>query len=164
LIQKSTGAGNPTFNAFNGNLVKPQFAINDSISLEPSEFIHEWKEGSQASIHLHWTSMTNVNAIRYVKWEVEYSYVLETGGTHQWIAPVTVSAETQIPANTPALTEFLTTISAFTPTNGKIGGQMQMRLKRIAASSTAPATDPYATQLGVHIICDTVGSRQIATK
>lgn len=164
LIQKTTGPGNPNFTAFNGNLVKPQFAVNDALSLEPSEFFHAWREGSTADIHLHFTSMTNVSAARYVKFEIEYSYVERVDGTAQWVVPVVATAEHTIPANTPALTEFVLPITTFTPAGGIVGGQICLRLKRLAASGTAPATDPFVTQVGVHIECDTDGSRERFTK
>lgn len=164
LIQKNTGPGNPSFTTFNGNLVKPQFAVNDAIALECSEFVHQWREGSTCDIHVHVTSMTNVAAARGVKFEVEYSYVANSDGTAQWIAPVTVAAELTIPANTPALTEFVLPMTMFTPTGGLIGAQLCMRLKRVAAAGTAPAADPFVTQVGVHIECDTDGSRDRFTK
>lgn len=165
LIQKNTGPGNPSFTAFNGNLVKPQFAVNDALSLESSEAFHEWQEGSAGDIHIHFTSMTNVNAARYVKFEIEESHVLKADGTAQWSTPVTYTAEQIIPANTPALTEFTLAVTTALPlTGGAIGAQVCMRLKRVAASSTAPATDPFVTQVGIHLECNTPGSRDRFTK
>jgi hypothetical protein len=158
LVQKTTGPGNPNFTTFVGNLVKPQFAINDALQLECSEVFHEWLEGSSGDIHIHITSMTNVNAVRHIKLEVEYSYVPRVDGTRQWIDPVTVSAELAVPANTPSLTEFVLPITTLTITDGMVGGQMCMRVKRIAASGTAPATSPFLTQVGVHLECDSLGS------
>ncbi len=164
LVQKNTGVGNPNFNTFIGNLVKPQFAVNDAIQLEASEFIHEWLEASTIEIHLHWTNMSNVNTDRYAKWEIEISYVTKSDGTAQWINPIVASIETKIPANTPALTEFYSSVTTIVPTGGKIGGQILMRLKRIASTGTAPETNPFATQVGAHIKCDMLGSRTTAGK
>jgi hypothetical protein len=164
LVQKTTGPGNPNFTEFNGNLVKPQFAVNDALQLESSEVFHEWMEGSTGDIHAHITSMTNVNAARGIKLEVEYSYVARVDGTKQWIAPVTVSAELTVPANTPALTEFVLPIANLTVEDGMVGGQICMRVKRIASVGTAPATDPFLTQVGVHLECNTGGSDARFTK
>ena len=164
LIQKTTGPGNPNFTTFVGNLTKPQFAVNDALQLECSEVFHEWMEGSTGDVHVHITSMTNVNAARGIKLEVEYSYVPKVDGTAQWINPVIVSAELTVPPNTPALTEFVLPISDLIITDAMIGAQMCMRVKRVAASGTAPATSPFLTQVGVHLECNTGGSDARFTK
>jgi len=164
IIPKFTGVGNPSFNAFKGGITAPQFLVNDSVQLDASEFIHEWEEGTEAQIHVHFTSMTNVAATRGIKWEVGYTYVNTANGTSQWIDEVVLQVEQTIPANTPAYTEFTLEMGRFTPASGKIGGQIRMRLKRILAAGTAPATNPFVSQVGVHLKCNTAGSRSIATK
>lgn len=164
IIPKFIGPGNPAYNTFVGGVTAPQFLVNDGVQLDASEFVHEWKEGSLCDVHLHWTSMDNVAAARAVKWEVGYTFVNKSDGTSQWGAEVVLQVEATIPANTPALTEFRTLMGTFTPASAKIGGQIRLRLKRIAAAGTAPAVDPFATQLGIHIECDTLGSRTISAK
>ena len=163
IIAKFTGAGNPTYATFKGNIKAPQFAVNDTVDLDASEFIHEWLEATDAHIHLHWTSMTNVGAARAVKWQVEETHVPYTEGG-VWTDAQTFSVEVTIPANTPAFTEFITPIATVPIPGGKIGGQIRMKLTRIAASGTAPATAPFATQLGIHLECNSMGSREIASK
>ena len=164
IIPKFTGAGNPAFARFTGGITAPKFLVNDAVQLDANEFIHEWKEGSLCDIHLHYTSMENVAAARYVKWEVGCTFVNSSAGTSQWSTEVVYQVEHTIPANTPALTEFKVTMGTFTPASGKIGGQIRLRLKRITAAGTAPSVDPFATQLGVHVECDTLGSRTISSK
>lgn len=164
IIPKFTGAGNPTFKTFVGGITAPQFAVNDAVQLDASEFAHEWKEGSLCDLHLHYTSMENVAAARYVKWEIGYTYVDSSEGTSQWSAETVLRVEHTIPANTPARTEFLVPMGSFTPASGKIGGQIRMRLKRITAAGTAPSINPFATQVGAHIECDTLGSRTTSSK
>lgn len=164
IIPKFTGAGNPNYVAFIGGVIKaPRFAVGDGVDLDASEFIHDWQEGTDLHIHLHWTSMTNVAATRGVKWQVALTYVNDSNGG-VWTPEQTFSVDVTVPANTPANTEFITPIATVPVPSGKIGGQMRMRLDRVASALTAPATSPFATQLGVHLLCDTDGSRSIATK
>jgi len=165
IIPKFTGAGNPSFTTFTGGITAPQFAVNDSVQLDASEFAHEWLQGSQCDIHLHFTTASNDGTARYVKWEVGYTYTADTNGTTQWTAETVLQVEIIIPANTPALTEWILPMGNFTPTNGKIGGQVRMRLKRITASGgSAPSLNVFVTQVGIHIQCDTDGSRQVYIK
>lgn len=163
IVAKFTGVGNPTYATFKGNIKAPQFSVNDTVDLDASEFIHEWVEATDAHIHLHWTSMTNVAATRAVKWRVEETHV-PTTNLGVWTDAQTFEVEVTIPANTPAFTEFITPIATIPIPGGEIGGQIRMKLTRIAASGTAPATSPYATQLGIHLECNTMGSREIANK
>lgn len=163
IIAKFTGAGNPNYNTFMGNIKAPQFAVNDAVDLDASEFIHEWLEATDAHIHIHWTSMTNVAAARAVKWRIEETHVPFTENG-VWTAVQTYDVEVTIPANTPAYTEFITPVATVPIPGGKIGGQIRMKLTRIAAAGTAPATNPFGTQVGIHLECNSMGSREIASK
>jgi hypothetical protein len=47
----------------------------------------------------------------------------------------------------------------------KVGGQIEARVKRIAATGgTEYADDVYITQVGIHLENDTLGSRQETVK
>ncbi len=75
-----------------------------------------------------------------------------------------VSAEITIPANTPTKTHLIANIATITPTGLAIGSQLVARLRRIASTGTAPAANPWVLACQLHIECDTLGSRAIATK
>lgn len=55
-------------------------------------------------------------------------------------------------------------VATITPTGLAIGSQLVARLRRIASTGTAPAANPWVLACQLHIECDTLGSRAIATK
>jgi hypothetical protein len=162
IIAKTTGAGLPNYATLQGNLTMLQWAVNDAEQAWAQEMVHQWKEGSQVTWHLHIiTGGTNVDD-RYTQWSVEYTWA-NYGGTLP--ANVTVnSGDLLIPAGTPALTHLIYTISTWTPTGGQIAAHVKARLKRIASAGTAPTANPFCEMLQLHIEQDTIGSRQITTK
>lgn len=159
-------ANAPTWSTFNTNFGAYTFAVNDYVDMGSQELIHTWKEDSQIEFHIHWaTNGTDVDA-RYVKWQIEYCYAIGSSSAPftAFSATTTISAETTIPAATTANSHIYTSIGTFTPSGGKIGMQLKIRLKRIAASGTAPSNNPFALQVGIHIEQDTLGSRTTSTK
>jgi hypothetical protein len=156
---KATGAGNPTLVTWNGNLRGYAFAVTDVHDFDPQEYPHDGKQGSTATWHIHWISRTNVAAVRTVKWQLEFSQA-NYGGVFP--GATTASIELAIPADTPALTHFITDLTSFTTMN--IASQMYTRLSRIAASGTSPADDPIVIGVHYHYELDSPGSRQILTK
>lgn len=162
IIIRTTGPNIPTLTTINGNLTLPEWAVNDYNMCESQEFIHPWKEGSTVYWHIHLTTNgTNVDN-RYVRFEVEYGYVSPSG---VWTFPATLdSGDLLIPANTATKTMMIMSLGNFTPTGVEIGGHVVARLKRIAASGTAPTNNPWVPMLQLHIECDTVGSRTISDK
>ena len=156
---KTTGAGNPTLVAWNGNLRGYSFAVGDTHDFDPQEFAHDGKQGSTATFHIHFVSRTNVAADRAVKWQLEYSQANRNG---VFPAPTTISIEVTIPSGTTTLTHVAEDIASFT--TGDVAGQMFTKLTRIAATGTAPADDPIVIGVHYHYQLDTVGSRDIFTK
>lgn len=165
---KVPAANAPTWNAIVGNLNAYQFAVNDYLHLDAQEFLHNWKEGSDVQIHLHWvTGGLNDATVRGVTWEVEYSVCnpLEDGVAPSTFTSVTIaSAEFSIPAAQPDRTHRVGTIAVIPGSTLKIGSQILLRLRRIAAVATAPAANPFAISLGLHHESDTPGSRNVFTK
>lgn len=161
IIIRTTGANIPTLVTLQGNVTAPQWAVNDYNVCEGQEFIHEWKEASLVHWHLHMITNGVDVTDRFVKWEVEYFWVNING---QLSSTSTDTYEVTIPANTPTKTMLIVPISTFTPTGGRIGGHVFARLRRIASVGTAPTSNPWCTMLQLHIECDTLGSRLIATK
>lgn len=161
IVIRNTGTGIPILQPLIGNITAPQWAVNDFNVCEGQELVHEWAEGT--SLHWHIHMITNGLDItnRYVKWEIEYSWV-NVDGTLS--APVIQSIEYMIAANTPDRTMRIVSISNFIPSGGKIASHLFARLKRITSTGLAPTDNPFCSMLQCHILCDTEGSRNIGTK
>ena len=154
------GADFPTWTAFSGNINLYQFDVGDNLEPHATEITHQYKEGEDLEMHIHWaTGGTDIDA-RAVKWEVEY--VIASPG--EAFSGATVSAEAVIPANTPDRTAFVTTIATINGSALKIGAYIVSRVKRIASTGTAPTADPFGIAIGFHTQMDTLGSRQMYIK
>lgn len=161
ITGKVGGANIPTWATVVGNLSQYRFAVNDYIEVMSQELLHNWKEGTTIDFHLHWIS-NGLEAIdTAVKWEVEYSFANPNG---TFSSSTTISHEETIPANTADKTHFLTNVGTYTPSSGVIGSYVISRIRRIAATGTAPNANPFAMALGIHYQIDTLGSRQEAIK
>jgi hypothetical protein len=161
---RNTGTGRPTLATWLGNIQQFQFAVNDFADMNPIEFLHGWKEGSEIEIHCHWcTGGANATTVKGVKWEVALSYASMDNSV--FITPIVASAETSIAIGEVANTAKYTSIYRFTPTGYKIGTQMGFRIKRIASvDNPAPVANPFLMSVGVHYIKDSLGSRLISSK
>lgn len=147
----------PTWAPFVGNLFQFQFAINNAIHLGAQELPPGWEEGSEIVIHLHWATGGIDSTDRYVKWEVEFAFAIPALSNYSRSTRLT--AETRIPANNPARTHMCTSFGAISIPDGKIGTCIISRVRRIASAGTAPTTNPFALQQGIHIRKDALGSR-----
>jgi hypothetical protein len=167
IAPKTVGAGKPTLTSFSGNINQWTMGVNDVSELRPVEFAHRWKEATQIEIHVHWGTNGLDGTNRGVKWEIDYTWAngLGLGTMEAFAAATTVSAETQIPANTPDKTNMYTSVVSFTPTGGVIGATLLMSLKRIASiTDPTPSSEPWVFMVGVHYQANTMGSRQIGVK
>lgn len=163
IIVRNTGPNIPSIATMQGNLTAPQWAVNSFAVCEGQEIIHQYAQGSTGRWHLHfYTGGTNVDA-RYLKWRLEYNWT-NLSGTWDTTNITVESTEYEIPANTPALTHFLHSIALFETTSARIGGHIKARLTRIASVGTAPTANPFCEMLQMHVLCDTLGSREIASK
>lgn len=162
IIIRTTGPGIPTLAALNGNITMPQWQVNDVNVCESQEFVHAWKEGTEAQWHIHLTTNGLDATDRYVKFTLEYGYV-NVGGAWTFPALLT-SAELLIPANTPDRTMLIFELGRFTPSNLKIGAHAVGRLRRIAAVGTAPTSNPFVAMLQMHVQVNTLGSRTVSAK
>lgn len=163
---KVPAANAPTWASFVGNLNEYTFAINDYIDLGAQELRHDYLEGSNLEIHVHWATNSLDATDRAVKWEIEYTVANMASSAPFTVFPATttVSSETVIPANTAAKSHIYSSIGVITGTGLKIGAQVKFRLKRITASTTAPSGNPFALQVGLHYQQDTMGSRTTTSK
>lgn len=161
----STGRGgsvnHPEWTTFVGNLSEYTFAIGDYIDLGSQELPHSYKDGTDLEIHLHYaTNGVNITD-RVVGWEVEYSLA---NRNQAFPTPVVVSADSTITANTADRTQKYVSIGIISGASLAFGAQLKMRLRRIATTGTAPTANPFALQIGVHYVTDTIGSRTISDK
>lgn len=164
------GANNPSLATLVGNIFAMRFAVGDYL-YGNYEIVHEYKEGTNLDVHVHWvTNGTHTND-RYVKWEIEWTianlnYEMTSAATSDQIfsSSTVASFEQVILANTPDRTHIYTDISDIIVPATKIGAYILYRIRRIAATGTAPTSDPFGLALGIHIEKDTCGSRTEITK
>lgn len=161
IIIRNTGTGIPTMSPFMGNITAPQWAVNDYNVCEGQEFIHAWKEGSEAFWHIHLITGGSDTTNRFVKFEIEYCHANHMGVVSQ---PQAVSAEITIPGNTPDRTMIIAPIGSFVFSDGKITSHLWARLKRVASTGTAPTANPFCTMLQAHVLCDSIGSETLSAK
>lgn len=167
LSGKVPAVNAPTLTAFVGNLKEYSFAVNDYLDLPSIELMHDWEEGTEIEVHVHWaTGGTNNATPRGVKWQVEYSLANKQGdgGTEYFSGSTLLSAESTIEANEAAAHHRTTSLGTITTTGYKIGAAMLLQVKRIAAAGTAPAANPFGLQVGVHYKRGILGSRSRTTK
>lgn len=162
LLVRNTGAGRPVLQPFIGNINVYQFAVNDWVEFEAVEAPHDWVEGSEIEFHLHWaTGGNNDNTPRAVKWQLEYAFA---NPGKVYTTSYVIDQETIIPSGELGKKLKYTQIGKDKLSTGKIGGQLLMRLTRIASDGDAPAVSPFAFQLGIHYLCDALGSKTMAAK
>lgn len=161
VVVRAPAANQPTQGTLQGNLTMPQWSVNDFYVCEAQELPHAWLEESTVKWHLHlWTNATDVTD-RYVNWEVEYTWC--NANSDYGSNVIITSGDYLIPANAPP-SMYIIPIADAVLSGGKIAGHVKARLRRIASTGTAPTVNPFCEMLQLHIECDTVGSREVATK
>jgi len=164
FIVRTTGGGRPAIEALQGNITAPQWAIGNNLVLEGQELVHAWVEGTELQWHTHMITNGTDTTDRFVNFQLEFTWA-KVNGQLQSNTTVT-SGNFLIPANTPNRTHLIVPIHNFTPTLGTIGTHVYAHFSRIANTDSAanPTNDPFLTMLQVHILVDTLGSRQVKTK
>ena len=167
IVARTAKVGQPTpvaISTIDGDdIVAPSWAINDYSMCEGSELVHHWKEESPLHWHIHLITNGEEAQDKYVKFQIKWAIAV-SGGT---LTPQTTitSEELLIPANTADKTHIIYPIGTSDELTGyRIGSQIYPRLQRIAATGTAPSGDPWITMLQAHILCDSLGSRNITSK
>ena len=164
-VGKLPGANAPTWEALTTNTSEYSFTVNDYIDLQASELIHSWDEGTKLDFHVHMTIKTlqNSGANRYAKFTLYVSYA--DADNSVWTEAGAISGEKTIPNGAAALTNYYLDIGDITLTGYHIGGQVKVRVKRVAATGGTEYTgNVFVTQVGAHILCDTIGSRSESSK
>lgn len=167
---KVPAANAPTWQTFTTNTNEYGFAVDEYIDCEANEMPHSWAEGTAARLHLHITTKgANASGVnQYVKFTVYVSYAKSEEVTGDEWTETSFTAELTIPDGTAVLESFFLDMgSNLTLTGYTIGTQVKVRVKRIAATSGDPTEYPgdiFITQVGLHAIMNTLGSRQLLVK
>ncbi len=156
----------PTWAAFIGNLNAYTYGLNDFQEFS-TEIKHSYKSGSTIEFHVHGAVNGSDVDNRIIRFEIEYTIAdipAEDGFGDVYPATTTIFAELTIPAGTTDLTGFSIDIGDDTTGNFVQGAVIEARVRRRASTGTEPTSDPFLTQVGVHIESDTVGSRTATSK
>lgn len=171
------GAGEASLDDLAGGIKNLQFDVNKYTNLENAEAPHDWKEGSEIELHLHWAVKTALSAGDKVRWEIETAFANANNGTNTGTIFCNLAAPTIFGTRkdtleyvspvggTPAgtyLYSSLAVISAATMSNVKIGAGFIGTIKRIAKSAggtEAANGKVFGLNLGIHYEIDTMGSR-----
>jgi hypothetical protein len=121
------------------------------------ELNHNWAEGTVIKPHVHWypttTDQGNVN------WQLEYVLVADEG---------VVSASTTInviqAAGGVAWVPRFASFADIVTTGYTIGTQLHARLFRDPTDSDTYGADAALATFGLHVLLDTIGSREVASK
>jgi len=162
IIIRTTGANRPVLETLTGNITVPQWAVDDFAVIEGQEIIHGYKEGSPIQWHVHMITNGTDATDRFVKWEIEWTWVNAFGVLATAIT--TTSDELLIPADTPDRTMLVREIAVVSLPALEIGSHIFARLKRVASTGTAPAQNPFLTMLQLHVLCDSIGSVNMTNK
>jgi len=163
-MARTTGSTKPDLVAFNGTtLYQQEFALNAEVHGN-TEITHEYKEGTDIEVHIHWAPGGTNNNARGVKWQFDYQ-IANINGT--FTAGSTLSVDVTLDANVTAFTHHVSAMTAKIPGSGvTIGTHILWRIKRVATTHVngAPSTAPFGIALGMHVEIDTMGSRNWYSK
>ena len=165
---KVPAANYPDWETFTTNTAEYSFAVDDYIDCQANEVPHSWQEGTVGDAHLHLAlkAAQNDGADRFAKFSLYFAISDSSqAGTKVWSELTTRTAEATIPNGTAALTGLYLDMGDLTLTGYKVGSQIRVRIKRIAATGgTEYNSQIFITQCGVHLLRDTLGSRAETTK
>ena len=156
----------PSWVSFIGNLNAYTYGLNDFQEFS-TELAHSYKDGSTIQFHVHGAvNGSNVDE-RKIKFEIEYTIAdipPENGFGDVYPVVATPNGELTIPASTTDLTAFSIDIGDDTTGNFVQGAIVKGRVRRIASTGTEPTSDPFLTEVGIHIESDTIGTRTATAK
>lgn len=149
----------PVFAAIIGTIYGNRFDDGGIKSLHGSiELPHDYKEGSDIVLHLHWIPTTANNG--NCRWGVEWT-VASVNGTFG----AATTSEIDTAAGGTALAHKVVDVVTISGTNRKISDVIHFRVFRNGTHANDTFTgNAFLSRIAVHYECDTVGSRQITTK
>jgi len=153
----------PNWETFTTNTSEYAFDVDEYIDLEAQEMPHSWKEGTSGDVHLRCAIKTanSSGSSQYAKFTAYVAYV-----NHQAVwTEATLTSELTIPNGAAALQSYYLDIGDLSLTNNVLGSMAKIKIKRIAATGgTEYASSVFISQVGIHLQCDTMGSRSEASK
>ena len=156
----------PNWESFIGNLNAYTYGLNDFQEFS-TELAHSYKSGSTIQFHVHGAVNGTDGTERKIKVEIEYTIAdvpAENGFGDVYPATTTIDGELTIPASTTDLTAFSIDVGDDTTGNFVQGAIVKGRVRRIASTGTEPASNPFFTEVGIHIESDTIGTRTATSK
>lgn len=154
-----TGATPPTFALIRGGIYGYRFDAASPDEMHGAlEIMHDYKEGTDLFVHVHWEPTTTNTG--NIVWGFEYS-VANPGTTF----PATTTA-TMTPAAAPGIIgrHVLSNVVQIVGTGLTIGAILQFRVFRQNGGTDTFTGNAFLHSIGIHYESDTIGSRQITTK
>ena len=158
-INLRPGGTPPTFGAFTDAIYSFGFAASTADELHGSaEIQHDYKEGTSIEVHCHWSpNSTNVGGCA---WKFEYSIANVSGSfpPSTTLVPTSGSSSTGI-TNSHIITNLGVIPGTIAGSPIKIGAVIAYRIYR--DGNTDPDTFTgvsFLHSVGIHYICDTIGS------
>lgn len=159
------GASPPTWAAISGSFYGYQFAIGDDITF----FLDRPGNASVSRDiipYIGWSTSSPTAGVTgtAVKWEVTYAlaeFLFDAPGQFNQFGEFdagTISMETTIYPGTRTFSHFRTDIGSIPITDYNFGAGVAITIKRVAASGTAPASDPFGLYFGYHYVVDRMGT------
>ena len=158
---RNPASNNPTLATFKGAIDQYTFAVDDYVA-DNFEVLHEYKEGTDLYVHIHWSNNGTEATDKFVRWQFEYT-IANAYGVFGDVATLTTD-DIKIPADTADRTHLVNNIGVVSGDDLKIGAVIAYNIKRVAATGTAPSSNPFGLQVAAHIEMDTMGSRLVFTK
>ena len=151
-----TGANRPTIDTLVGNIKIPRWAVDDYADIEGQELPHSWKRNSDLSWHIHYHTNGSDVDDRYVRFEIEVA-IATNFGTISAVDTID-SGDILVPGGTADRTMRVFGIGTTSP-GDVFAPHIFARLKRVAATGTAPSSDPFVNMLQAHYENNALGSR-----
>ena len=146
----------------------PEFAVDDLASFTV-QLPHSYKEGSDISVHVHWTAGTrgNEESGKLVGWKIDYSWA-NINGTFASMQTADLSDECAAADHTHQMTPEVT-IDGHT-SEKHISSMLLCTIKRTDTGTddtwvgTASGSLPLLLEVDFHFPIDTMGSRSASSK
>lgn len=155
VINLRGGVTPPTFAVFQNGVYANRFDdANTHIVYGSVEIQHDYKEGTDLEVHIHWSpSTTNTGNARFT-----FEYTVSNMSTGTFGATTTL-AQVQAGSGTINKHQYLS-IGVISGTGRKIGDVIAFALTRTGSDVLDTFTgNAFIHQLGVHYECDAMGSR-----
>lgn len=145
----------PTLETLIGNIKARQFDTGDYVYGD-FEFQHDYKEGSDFAIHVHWCPTNDDTG--NIAWELEY-----TQAASGIVMPAVTTIEKVEAAPGAALHHKISVFPTIDGANTKIDSHLPFRLIRRASGDTFTG-GAMLLAIGLHYQTDSIGSNQPASK